>query len=195
MATMGTSRRSSRCSLDNGRSTARSASAMVSCGKTCGMPCLAMAIRLKALGASGSPMTSTTLTFERADLPMRSASTRSPASASPNSPIGALSRTRLSTGASHGLPAPSISTTPIRPSVRAGSFFIGCAIQPRAVSSLRARMRSPRLTAAILLLSFTTSRGGFSLLSGAQFSGSAIASPSSIATTLSTVTLGTPPMR
>ena len=55
----------------------------------------------------------------------------SPSFASPTSEMGEELRTRLSTGASQGLPLPSNSTTPISPSVRAGNFFIGVARQPR----------------------------------------------------------------
>ena len=195
MATIGKWRRSSRRSSLSGIFAASSPSASVSELKTLGMPCLWMAIRLKARGASGSPSTSVTLTPERGERPAGSASTRLPASAPPRSAMSVAERVRLSTGASQALPAPSISTTPSTCSDAVGSFFIGWAIQPEPASSVRARTRSPRFRAACFPLSIRRSRGGGLASSGCQVSGIAKASPSSISTTRSTVTRGTPPMR
>ncbi len=141
-----------------------------------------------------------TFTPARGLRPAGSASTRSPALASPSSEIGIELRTRLSTGASQPFPAPSISTTPSSCSSRAGSFFIGWARQPAPASSVRASTRSPALSALPLPFSTRRSRGGGkappdSNGSGDQLSGTAMASPSSISMTRSTVTRGTPPMR
>ena len=174
------------------------------------MPCLWIAIRLKARGASGSPSTAVTLTPERGLRPAGSARTNWPSPAPPSSAIGAEWRTRLSIGASHSLPAPSRSITPMICSPSAGSFFIGWAIQPVAVSSVRASTRSPTFSAtmgaegsrrppagarpALALRSTSRRRGGTCPLSGVQLSGTASGSPSSISTTRSTVTFGTPPI-
>ena len=201
IAMIGTSRRSSRLSVVTGSFAASSASFSTASGKTCGMPCFSMAIRLKLLGASGSPSTSVTRTPARGPRPVGSAETSWPSSAVPTSEMGEELRTFLSTGASQNLPRPSFSTTPIRPSVRWGSFFIGCARQPLGVSSVRERMRSPTLSAGMPLeprprdFSITVRRGGAAPSSGSQFSGTAMGSPSSISATRRTVTLGKPPMR
>tara|TARA_R100001129_G_scaffold18599_1_gene11898 strand:- start:1045 stop:1749 length:705 start_codon:yes stop_codon:yes gene_type:complete len=162
---------------------------------------LAIAIMEKLLGASGSPRTSVTRTPERVPRPTGSAETSWPSSAVPTSEMGEELRTFLSTGASQNLPRPSFSTTPISPSVCWASFFIGCARQPRGVSSVRASTRSPTLSAGMPFeplprdFSMIVSRGGLAPSSGSHFSGTAIGSPSSSSTTRSTVTLGRPPIR
>ena len=160
------------------------------------------------MGASGSPRTAVTFSPERGEFPVGSVRTRLPSSAPPRSDTGRELRTRLSTGASQALPAPSNSITPSIESAAAGSFFIGWAIQPDPASSVRASTRSPTLSAA------TAARGPFTLprastirrrgggigppdpmASGCQVSGMAKTSPSSIAITRRTVTFGTPPIR
>ncbi len=76
------------------------------------MPCLWIAIRLKARGASGSPSISVTLTPALSLRPTGSANTSWPFSAPARSAIGGEWRMRRSVGASHALPLASISTTP-----------------------------------------------------------------------------------
>ncbi len=157
------------------------------------MPCLWIAIRLKLLGANGSPRMVSTRAASRGARPTFSASTRSPGCASPNSAIGSSRRSFFSTGRSQ-CDVPSRWTTPSTSSLPFSSFFIGWASQPLLPSSVRARMRSPMPSAAPRpLRSIILSRGGFP--SASQRSGTAKARPaSSTSITRSTVTFGTPPI-
>ena len=98
--------------------------------KSCGMPCLWIAIRLKLRGANGSPSTVSTRAASRGGRPTFSARTRSPGLGLAQ--IGDRQLAPLlacSTGRSQAW-SPSWWTTPSTSSLPLSSFFIGWAIQP-----------------------------------------------------------------
>ena len=151
-------------------------------------------MRLKLFGANGSPRIWVTRADFLCAFPVNSASTSSPAFAAPTSPICVSNRAFLSTDFSQKRPFSPPSSTPNICALPLANFFITCATWPLPRSSVRANMRSPMPKAPRLPLASMTRILGKGMPSASQCSGTATALSPSIATILSTVTLGTPPI-